>query len=169
MWTVGSWLLYNDNVPAHTALSDSSWQNIKFLPFHNPPIHLTSPFWLFPILRTQNYTWRRRFQTVEDIITNATNNFKTIPQTSFEQCFQIGNVRGRGAVLCKGTVLKGIIFSKLKAEKDYLETNFRKVRFCICYRYKFKFDGNSCVFVSGLSYRHVSMNAVSNFNMPEIL
>jgi hypothetical protein len=22
---------------------DSSWQNIQFSPFHNPPVHLTSP------------------------------------------------------------------------------------------------------------------------------
>jgi hypothetical protein len=26
-----------------TVFSDSSWQNIQFIPFHNPPIHLISP------------------------------------------------------------------------------------------------------------------------------
>jgi hypothetical protein len=27
----------------------NSWQNIQFLPLHNPHIHLTSPLWLFSI------------------------------------------------------------------------------------------------------------------------
>jgi hypothetical protein len=33
-------------------------------------------------------TLKGRFQTAEDIITNATDNLKAITQTSFEQCFQ---------------------------------------------------------------------------------
>jgi hypothetical protein len=64
-------------------LSDSSWQNIEFLPFHNPFIHLISPLptFLFPKL---NVTLNgRRFQTAEDI-TNATNDLKAKPQTSLE-------------------------------------------------------------------------------------
>jgi hypothetical protein len=79
-------------------------------------------------------------------------------------------------VLCKGTILKWIIFSRLKAEKDNLEKHFRElfehilyVRFCSCCRYTFKFDGNTCVFVAGLSFHHLSMNAVSNCDVPEIL
>jgi hypothetical protein len=45
---------------------------------------------------------------VEDIIANAMNDLKAEPQTSSEQCFLSGKVSGRGALLCKGTDLKGI-------------------------------------------------------------
>jgi hypothetical protein len=48
-----------------------------------------------------------RFQTVEDIITNTTNDLKVTQQTSYEQCF---HKRKR---LCKGTTFKGIIFNNL--------------------------------------------------------
>jgi hypothetical protein len=45
---------------------------------------------------------------VEDIITNAMNNLKAERLTSLEQCFLSGKGSGRGALLCKGTDLKGI-------------------------------------------------------------
>jgi hypothetical protein len=45
-WNVGSCLLHYDNTPAHRVLSMRQfWQNIQFLHFHNPLIHLTSPLW----------------------------------------------------------------------------------------------------------------------------
>jgi hypothetical protein len=64
---------------------DNSWQNIQFRFFHNPPITWPLPsrlFFLFPELKI---TLKGRIsQTVKDIITNATNDLKVIPQTSFE-------------------------------------------------------------------------------------
>jgi hypothetical protein len=66
---------------------DNSWQNIQFLPFHNPPIYLISSFptFLFPKIKLP-------FQTVEDNITNATNDLKVISQTSFEQFIAVQQV-----------------------------------------------------------------------------
>jgi hypothetical protein len=68
---------------------DSAWQNILFLSFHDPTCSsdLSLPnFFLFPKLKIT--LKRRRIQTVENIITNATNELKVMPQTSFKQCFQ---------------------------------------------------------------------------------
>jgi hypothetical protein len=66
-----------------------TWQNIQFLPFQNPSYsyNVSSPdIFLFPTLKI---TFKGSiFQTVEDIITNATNDLMAIPQTSFKQCFQ---------------------------------------------------------------------------------
>jgi hypothetical protein len=45
---------------------------------------------------------------VEDIITNATEGLKGIPQTSFKQCFQGGKAGGIGSLLHKGIVLQGV-------------------------------------------------------------
>jgi hypothetical protein len=52
-----------------------SWPNIQFLLFHNPPIHLTSPF---PELKIAIKA--RRFRTLEDTTTNAANDLKATPQ-----------------------------------------------------------------------------------------
>jgi hypothetical protein len=59
----------------------NSWQN--------PHIHLTSPLPTFFYSQKLKITLKgRSLQTVEDIITNATNDLKAIPQTSFHQFFQ---------------------------------------------------------------------------------
>jgi hypothetical protein len=50
---------------------------------------------------------------VEDIITNATNDLKTIPLSSFEHCSQNGKADGRGAFVRIGTLMKEIIFNEL--------------------------------------------------------
>jgi hypothetical protein len=49
------------------------------------PLCLPDPF-LFPKLNM--ILKGRRFQTMEDIIKNATNDLKVIQQTAIEQCFQ---------------------------------------------------------------------------------
>jgi hypothetical protein len=41
---------------------------------------------LFPKLKIT--LKRKRFQTVDDMIINATNDLKVTPQTTFEECFQ---------------------------------------------------------------------------------
>jgi hypothetical protein len=90
MWTEGSWLLNHDNVPAHIILSIRqvlAKYSIPTLPqpLYSPHLSLHD-FFLFPNLKIT--LKGRRFQTVEDFITNGTNDFKAIPKTSFEQCFQ---------------------------------------------------------------------------------
>jgi hypothetical protein len=72
MWTSGSQLLHHDDVPAHIALSVSR-KTRNYDPSMTPPIHLTSHLlsFLFPKLKI---THKGRFQTLEDIITNVTND-----------------------------------------------------------------------------------------------
>jgi hypothetical protein len=66
----------------------NSWQNIQFLPFHNPPIYLNSTLsTFFYSINSKLPLKEEEFRTVEDI-NKATNDLKSIPQTSFEQCFQ---------------------------------------------------------------------------------
>jgi hypothetical protein len=60
---------------------------------------------------------------VEGIIINAMNDLKAIPQTSLNSASKSGKGSGRGALLGKGTILKGIMFNKLLAETYYLQTN----------------------------------------------
>jgi hypothetical protein len=85
----GSWLLHHNNVPAHTAFSIRQFLAKHSIPTPPQPPYspdLSSPnIFLFPKLKI---TVKRGFQTVEDIITNVTNDLKVIPQTSFVQCFQ---------------------------------------------------------------------------------
>jgi hypothetical protein len=73
--------------------------------------------WPFPsdflLLHKRKITLeRRRFQTVEDIITNVRNDLRCHkrPSNNASKC---GKGNERGALLCKGTVLKEIIFNKL--------------------------------------------------------
>jgi transposase len=85
MWTVRSWLLHHNNVPARTALSIRQFlakHSIPTLPQPSYSPELSPPdFFLFPKLRITFK--RKRFQIMEDIITNVTNDLKAIPQTSF--------------------------------------------------------------------------------------
>jgi hypothetical protein len=68
---------------------DNSWQNIQFLPFQKKKPYspdLSPPdIFLFPKLKI---TLKGRFQMVENMMTNVTNDLKAIPQTSFKQRFQ---------------------------------------------------------------------------------
>jgi transposase len=74
MWTAGSWLLHHDNAPAHSVVR----QFLAKHPIYTIPQPPYSPdlsppdFFLLPKLKIA--LKGRRFQTVEDIITNATND-----------------------------------------------------------------------------------------------
>jgi transposase len=78
-----------DNAPAHTALSIRQFLATHPIPtIPQPPYspNLSPPdVFLFPKLKIT--LKGGRFQTVEDIITNAANDLKAIPQTSFKQRF----------------------------------------------------------------------------------
>jgi hypothetical protein len=56
--------------------------------FPQTSLHLTSTLLTFYIPSTNTTLKGRRFQTVGDIITDVNNDFKVIPQTSFQQKFQ---------------------------------------------------------------------------------
>jgi histone-lysine N-methyltransferase SETMAR len=90
MLTAGSWLLHHDNAPAYTTLSIRQFlaeHPIPTIPQHPCSPDLSPPdFFLFPNLKIT--LKGRRFQTVEDIITNVMNDLKAIPQRSFKQRFR---------------------------------------------------------------------------------
>jgi hypothetical protein len=107
LWEAGSSIIMH-LLTQHCQL-DNSWEGIQFLFFHFPPIHLTSPlmtfFFLFPKLRLT--LKGRRFQTVEDIITNATKELKAIPQTPFKQCFQKWKKQWKRCIAVQGDCFEG--------------------------------------------------------------
>jgi histone-lysine N-methyltransferase SETMAR len=115
IWTAGSWLLHHDNARAHTALSIRQFLAKHSIPTLSQPPYSPdlspSNFFLFPKLKIT--LKGRRVQTVGDIITNAMNDLKAIPQTSFEQCFQKWRMWWERCIAVQGAILKGIIFSKL--------------------------------------------------------
>jgi hypothetical protein len=97
---VGSWLLHHNNVPAHTTLS------VPTLPLPPCSTDLSRPdFLLFSKLKIT--LKRRRFQTVKDIITNATKDLKVIPQTSFKQCLQKWKKLWERCIAAQGDCFEG--------------------------------------------------------------
>jgi hypothetical protein len=112
MWTAGSWLLHHNNAPAHTALSIR-----LLLAKHSIPTlpHDLSPpdFFLFPKLKIT--LKGRTFQRVEDIITNATNDLKVIPQISFQQHFRKWKKWWERCIAAQGDY-----FQALSTERYYL-------------------------------------------------
>jgi hypothetical protein len=59
MWEAGSSITIMCLLMQHCQL-DNFWQNIQFLPFHNPPIHLTS------LLSTSFYSLNSKLPLKED-------------------------------------------------------------------------------------------------------
>jgi hypothetical protein len=105
MWTAGTRLLHHNNKTPHTALSIR-----QFLAKHSIPILPSPDFshpdtFLFPKLKIT--LKGRRFQTVEDIINNATDVLKAIQQTYFEQCFQKWRKRWQTCIAAQGDYFEG--------------------------------------------------------------
>jgi hypothetical protein len=119
---MGCWLLHYDNSLAHTVLSIK-----QLLVKHSIPTLLQSPYSsdlshpdFFLFLKLKITIKVRRFQTAEDIITNVRNDLKEYHIHSSNSTSKIGIGSGRGALLVKGTILKGIIFHKVLAEKEII-------------------------------------------------
>jgi hypothetical protein len=112
MWTTGSRLQHN-NAPAHTVLSIGQFLAKLSIPtFSYLSYHLTSPIpaLLFPKFKVT--LKGRRFQKVEGVIINVTDVLKRYhkhPSNSAASKRERGF--GSVALLHKGAILKGIIFS----------------------------------------------------------
>jgi histone-lysine N-methyltransferase SETMAR len=102
-------LLHHDSAPAHTALSGRQFLAKHLIPtLPQPPYSpdLSPPdFFLFPKLKIT--LEGRRLQTVEDMITNVTNELKVIPQKSFEHCFQKWKRLWERCITAQGNYLEG--------------------------------------------------------------
>ena len=79
-WTAKTWILHDDNAPAHTALSKKQFLVSKEITMlhHSTYSPKLAPcdFFLFPKLK--GILKRTRFQGVEDIKTSLTRHLKTI-------------------------------------------------------------------------------------------
>jgi hypothetical protein len=115
MWTAGSWLLHPDNSPTHTALSSSQFLAKHAIPtIPHPPIHLTSPLPTFFYSLNSKLPLKEegcRQRKTSSLMQRMT--WKQYHKHPSNNASESGKGGGRGALLCKGTILKGIILSKL--------------------------------------------------------
>ena len=83
-----SWILHDDNAPAHTPLSVRDFLATKQItvlehPAYSPDLG-PSDFFLFP--KVKEVLKGRHFDDIDDIRTNKTANLKAIPQNQFQNC-----------------------------------------------------------------------------------
>ena len=94
-WARKTWILHDNNAPAHPPLSKKQFLVLKeSTTLHHPPYlqdiaHCV--FFLFPKLK--GILKRTCFEGVEDIKTSMTNHLKTITKEEFSQCFKAWSTR----------------------------------------------------------------------------
>jgi hypothetical protein len=90
LWASCNWQVHYDNAPAH-----SSHLIQSFLAKHGIAVVLQAPyspdmtpcdFWLFPKLKRPLKV--SCFDSHEDIMRNATNELRSLPEYAFQKCFQ---------------------------------------------------------------------------------
>jgi hypothetical protein len=109
MFETGSSITIMHLLTQHCQL-DNSWQNINFLPFHNPSLHLTSP------LPTFSYSLNSKLLLREDFRQWKTSSPMQLEGNTInilQKVFSKVEKWRRGALLHKGTILRNIIFNKL--------------------------------------------------------
>ena len=108
-WAGKTYILQQDNAPAHTALSMKHFFISKEITMlHHPPyLPDLAPcnFFLFPKLK--GILKRTRFQGVEDIKTSMTRHLKTITKEEFSQCFKAWSKRIEKCIKANGEYFKG--------------------------------------------------------------
>ena len=90
MWSGKDWLLHHANAPANSSvlIRDFLTQHeTSLVPKHpySPDLGLTD-FFLFPKLKSVQK--RRRFESVEEIKENSLVQLRSIPEETFQECFQ---------------------------------------------------------------------------------
>ena len=89
-WTNKTWMLHNDNAPAHASLLIREFlarQETIVVP--QPPYSpdlAPADFFLFPKLKST--LKGRRFLTIEEIKENSLQDLRAIPQNTFQDAFQ---------------------------------------------------------------------------------
>ena len=102
-----SWILHQDNAPAHTALSVREFLATKQItmlehPACSPDL-APSDFFLFP--KIKEILKGRHFDDIDDIRSNTMAALKAIPQNQFQNCFEGWTRRWHRCVASQGGVL----------------------------------------------------------------
>ena len=88
-WRNNTWLLHNDNAPAHAAILTRRFltDNMTVVP-HPPysPDLAPSDFFLFPKLKMKLKGWR--FQTLEEIQAESQAILNMLRENDFQECFK---------------------------------------------------------------------------------
>jgi len=103
-----SWILYDDNAPAHTALSVGEFSATKQItvlkhPAYSPNL-APNDFFLFPKMEILK---GRDFDDTDDIRSNTTATLKVIPQNQFQNCFEGWTRCWQRCIACQGEYSEG--------------------------------------------------------------
>jgi len=90
LWTKQSWVLHHDNAPAHSLFLVRNFlaeneTTVVPQPSYSPDL-ASADFFLFPKLKST--LKGRRFDTVDEIQKNSTNELFAIPKEAFQKAFQ---------------------------------------------------------------------------------
>ena len=109
LFAKNSWILHQDNAPAHTALS--VWEilatkQITVLedPAYSPDL-APSDLFLFP--KIKEILKGRHFDDIDDIRSNTTAALKAIPQNQFQNCFEGWTRRWHWCIASQGEYFEG--------------------------------------------------------------
>ncbi|KAL4154057.1 hypothetical protein QTP88_001890 [Uroleucon formosanum] len=109
LWENDSWILHQDNAPAHSALSVK-----RFLAKNRTPVLQHPPyspdlapcdFWLFPKLKSA--LKGTHFESVEAVKTKATEVLKALQEKDFQHCFNQWKIRMERCVKHGGEYIEG--------------------------------------------------------------
>jgi len=104
-----SWILHNNNAPAHTALSVRevlATEQVTVLehPAYSPDL-APIDFFLFP--KIKEILKGRYFDDTDDIRSNTTAAQKAIPQNQFQNCFEGWTRRWHWCIASQGEYFEG--------------------------------------------------------------
>jgi len=109
LWENDSWILHQDNAPAHSALSVKRFLAKNRTPVlqHPPYLPDLAPcnFWLFPKLKSA--LKGTHFESVEAVKTKATEVLKTLQEKDFQHCFNQWKIRMERCVKHGGEYIEG--------------------------------------------------------------
>jgi len=107
LWENNSWMLHQDNTPAHNALSVKQFLAENRTPvLQHPPLFARSRFfWLFPKLKS--VLKGTHFESVEGVKTKSTEALKTLQEKDFPHCFDRWEIRMEGYIKREGEYIEG--------------------------------------------------------------
>jgi hypothetical protein len=100
LWKKKSWILHQDNVPAHNTLTVKQFLADKCIPGPNhlpppPPPQFTgfSPLWLLPVPQTEKYVKGNHFQSVDEVKSKLADLLNRVSADDLQHCFEPRKIR----------------------------------------------------------------------------